>query len=88
MMISQGVLDQRSPPLGSHMQWHKEEDHFPIGILGQVWYLIVSILDLCTLLTFYFGLQLNQLFHTGKCIRRFGGTCIYAYRRYLKDRKW
>ena len=23
--------------------------HFPIGILGQVWYLIVSILDLCTL---------------------------------------
>ena len=26
--------------------------HFPIGILGQVWYLIVSIPDLCTLLTF------------------------------------
>ena len=25
--------------------------HFPIGILGQVWYLIVSIPDLCTLLT-------------------------------------
>ena len=23
--------------------------HFPIGILGQVWYLIVSITDLCTL---------------------------------------
>ena len=23
--------------------------HFPIGILDQVWYLIVSILDLCTL---------------------------------------
>ena len=22
--------------------------HFPIGILGQVWYLIVSIPDLCT----------------------------------------
>ena len=29
--------------------------HFPIGILGQVWYLIVSIPDLCTLT--YFGLQ-------------------------------
>ena len=28
---------------------------FPIGILGQVWYLIVSIPDLCTLT--YFGLQ-------------------------------
>ena len=26
--------------------------HFPIGILGQVWYLIVSILDLCTLTYF------------------------------------
>ena len=26
---------------------------FPIGILGQVWYLIVSIPDLCTLT--YFG---------------------------------
>ena len=30
---------------------------FPIGILGQVWYLIVSILDLCTLTYFsYFTL--------------------------------
>ena len=27
--------------------------HFPIGILGQVWYLIVSISDLCTLLTLF-----------------------------------
>ena len=26
--------------------------HFPIGILGQVWYLIVSIPDLSPLLTF------------------------------------
>ena len=26
--------------------------HFPIGILGQVWYLIVSNPDLCTLTTF------------------------------------
>ena len=28
------------------------ECHFPIGILGQVWYLIVSIPDLCTLIYF------------------------------------
>ena len=28
------------------------ECHFPIGILGQVWYLIVSIPDLCTLTYF------------------------------------
>ena len=27
--------------------------HFPIGILGQVWYLIISIPDLCTLTYFY-----------------------------------
>ena len=26
--------------------------HFPIGILGQVWYLIVSIPDLCNLTYF------------------------------------
>ena len=26
--------------------------HFPIGILGQVWYLIVSIPDLCPLSSF------------------------------------
>ena len=26
--------------------------HFPIGILGQVWYLIVSIPDFCTLTNF------------------------------------
>ena len=26
--------------------------HFPIGILGQVWYLIVSIPDLCIFITF------------------------------------
>ena len=27
--------------------------HFPIGILGQVWYLIVSIPDICTLTYFH-----------------------------------
>ena len=27
-----------------------------------------------------------DLYHTGKCIRRFAG--IYAYCRYLLDRKW
>ena len=28
---------------------------FPIGILGQVWYLIASIPDLCTLTYFYYA---------------------------------
>ena len=31
----------------------KQRSHFPIGILGQVWYLIVSIPDLCHLTYFY-----------------------------------
>ena len=30
--------------------------HFPIGILGQVWYLIVSIPDLCTLTYSYISM--------------------------------
>ena len=34
------------------------ECHFPIGILGQVWYLIVSIPDLCTLTYF----NINYIF--------------------------
>ena len=33
------------------------ECHFPIGILGQVWYLIVSIPDLCTLIHFIVSLS-------------------------------
>ena len=36
--------------------------HFPIGILGQVWYLIVSIPDLSTLTYFY-----RILINTNKC---------------------
>ena len=32
----------------------------PIGILGQVWYLIVSIPDLCTIT--YFQMHLNGIF--------------------------
>ena len=31
--------------------------HFPIGILGQVWYLIASIPDLCTLTYFYLKIE-------------------------------
>ena len=31
-------------------------------------------------------LHVLHLYHTGKCIRRFGG--IYAYCRYFIDRKW
>ena len=39
-------------PLGSRLWCLLWVCHFPIGILGQVWYLIVSISDLCTLTYF------------------------------------
>ena len=36
--------------------------HFPIGILGQVWFLIVSIPDLCTL-TYFYSCNANSSFY-------------------------
>ena len=39
-------------PLGSRLWCLLWVCRFPIGILGQVWYLIVSIPDLCNLITF------------------------------------
>ena len=39
--------------------------HFPIGILGQVWYLIVSIPDLCTHIYFNTGVARA---HDEKCL--------------------
>ena len=41
--------------LFSKKMWVFRVGHFPIGILGQVWYLIVSIPALCTLT--YFGIH-------------------------------
>ena len=39
--------------------------HFPIGILGQVWYLIVSIPDLCTLTYLhYLSFKINLSFYS------------------------
>ena len=44
-----GHLLGKGWPLGSRLWCLLWVGHFPIGILGQVWYLIVSIPDLCTL---------------------------------------
>ena len=44
-----GHLLGKGLPLGSRLWCLLWVCHFPIGILGQVWYLIVSIPDLCTL---------------------------------------
>ena len=47
-----GHLLGKGWPLGSRLWCLLWVCHFPIGILGQVWYLIVSIPDLCTLAYF------------------------------------
>ena len=44
--------------LGSRLWCLQWVCHFPIGILGQVWYLIVSIPDLCTF-TYFEQMDLN-----------------------------
>ena len=52
-----GYLLGKGWPLGSRLWCLLWVCHFPIGILGQVWYLIVSIPDLCTITYFYFSQQ-------------------------------
>ena len=48
-----GHLLGKGWPLGSRLWCLLWVCHFPVGILGQVWYLIVSIPDLCTITYFY-----------------------------------
>ena len=49
-----GHLLGKGWPLGSRLWCLLWVCHFPVGILGQVCYLIVSIPDLCTLTYFYY----------------------------------
>ena len=51
--VLRGHLLGKGWPLGSRLWCLLWVCHFPIGILGQVWYLIVSIPDLCNLTYFY-----------------------------------
>ena len=53
LYVLRGHLLGKGWPLGSRLWCLLWVCHFPIGILGQVWYLIVSIPDLCNLT--YFG---------------------------------
>ena len=53
LYVLRGHLLGKGWPLGSRLLCLLWVCHFPIGILGQVWYLIVSIPDLCNLT--YFG---------------------------------
>ena len=50
-----GHLLGKGWPLGSRLWCLLWVCHFPIGILGQVWYLIVSIPDLCTITYFSYS---------------------------------
>ena len=52
-----GHLLGKGWPLGSRLWCLLWVCHFPIGILGQVWYLIVSIPDLCTITYFFLNLS-------------------------------
>ena len=49
LYVLRGHLLGKGWPLGSCLWCLLWVCHFPIGILGQVWYLIVSIPDLCNL---------------------------------------
>ena len=52
--------------------------HFPIGTLGQVWYLIVSIPDLCTLT--YFKPYVYLYFTTSRpSMRRWSKGCQFRF---------
>ena len=62
-----GHLQGKGWPLGSRLWCLLWVCHFPIGILGQVWYLIVSIPDLCTITYSWF-------IH-----KRFGNSCFVSF---------
>ena len=53
LYVLRGHLLGKGWPLGSRLWCLLWVCYFPIGILGQVWYLIVSIPDLCNLTYFY-----------------------------------
>ena len=59
LYLLRGHLLGKGWPLGSRLWCLLWVCHFPIGILGQVWYLIVSIPDLCNLT--YFKAMVSSL---------------------------
>ena len=65
-----GHLLGKGWPLGSRLWCLLWVCHFPIGILGQVWYLIVSIPDLCTLT--YFAVSYKQ-----NCVHKVLVNCLF-----------
>ena len=64
LYVLRGHLLGKGWPLGSRLWRLLWVCHFPIGILGQVWYLIVSIHDLCNLTYFFDCLYRSELVNT------------------------
>ena len=58
-----GHLNGKGCPLGSRLWCLSVSLLLSIGILGQVWYLIVSIPDLCALTYFSFGSRYILVLH-------------------------
>ena len=65
LYVLRGHLLGKGWPLGSRLWCLLWVCHFPIGILGQVWYLIVSIPDLCNLT--YYAIQSCFPFSPNQC---------------------
>ena len=70
-----GHLLGKGWPLGSRLWCLLWVCHFPIGILGQVWYLIVSIPDLCTITYF----QWKNVTYTTSGVTKFVFECHYLW---------
>ena len=74
-----GHLLGKGWPLGSRLWCLLWVCHFPIGILGQVCYLIVSIPDLCTITYFLYG-SLNCCIYLLSCQPRVTVTSCFVYK--------
>ena len=61
LYVLRGHLLGKGWPLGSRLWCLLWVCHFPIGILGQVWYLIVSIPDLCNLTYFVYSWSCSDI---------------------------
>ena len=81
----------QTPSWRNAQVWAKWVCHFPIGILGQVWYLIVSIPDLCNLTYFKRNIflcaeSMNQLHrHMVKATLHFQGHFILQFSVWSKS---
>ena len=73
-----GHLLGKGWPLGSRLWCLLWVCHFPIGILGQVWYLIVSIPDLCTLTYFYLIKTVTEYVYTHVCVCSTAPVTLYV----------